>query len=262
MKRQLWHRYHSLSHFWCDFFLLPTELGGDNGLVTPWLCSLRGHVPGCRGAGHRGVMGTQHIPSAAGRVQAGRGALDASSTAPMPCQCGAPCPSLPQQPLGQELGDAQERLAELEQGEPRPATVPPPCPGTGRWPQTLAGAGGDGIRGVMWVQSWVLTPVLGGLAGLSVGVAAGRVTGENPHPAPSAKWVPNPGPGRLPASRALLAELTALETECEVERTCRQRAEAYAAQVWAPPAPRCPAGAGGWRVQQNPGVGGSPSHSR
>ncbi|XP_068005797.1 shootin-1-like isoform X2 [Melanerpes formicivorus] len=33
------------------------------------------------------------------------------------------------------------------------------------------------------------------------------------------------------ASQALLAELSALETECEVERTCRQRAEAYAAQV-------------------------------
>ncbi|XP_064007868.1 shootin-1-like isoform X2 [Pogoniulus pusillus] len=33
------------------------------------------------------------------------------------------------------------------------------------------------------------------------------------------------------ASQALLAELSALETEFEVERTCRQRAEAYAAQV-------------------------------
>ncbi|XP_049686786.1 shootin-1-like isoform X2 [Accipiter gentilis] len=33
------------------------------------------------------------------------------------------------------------------------------------------------------------------------------------------------------ASQALLAELTALETEFEIERTCRQRAESYAAQV-------------------------------
>ncbi|XP_072718420.1 shootin-1-like [Ciconia boyciana] len=33
------------------------------------------------------------------------------------------------------------------------------------------------------------------------------------------------------ASQALLAELSALETEFEIERTCRQRAEAYAAQV-------------------------------
>ncbi|XP_074721104.1 shootin-1-like isoform X4 [Strix uralensis] len=33
------------------------------------------------------------------------------------------------------------------------------------------------------------------------------------------------------ASQALLAELSALETEFEVERTCRQQAEAYAAQV-------------------------------
>ncbi|XP_042663519.1 shootin-1-like [Tyto alba] len=33
------------------------------------------------------------------------------------------------------------------------------------------------------------------------------------------------------ASQVLLAELSALETEFEVERTCRQRAEAYAAQV-------------------------------
>lgn len=98
MKRQLWRRYHSLAHFWCDFFLLPTELGGDNWLMTRWLSSLRGHVPGCWGAGHWGVMVTQHIPSAAGRVQAGRGALKASSTLPVPCQCDAPCPSLPQGP--------------------------------------------------------------------------------------------------------------------------------------------------------------------
>ncbi|KAM9027463.1 shootin-1-like isoform 2-T2 [Ara ararauna] len=33
------------------------------------------------------------------------------------------------------------------------------------------------------------------------------------------------------ASQALLAELSALETEFEIERTCRERAEAYAAQV-------------------------------
>ncbi|XP_075565998.1 shootin-1-like [Pelecanus crispus] len=33
------------------------------------------------------------------------------------------------------------------------------------------------------------------------------------------------------ASQALLAELSALETEFEIERTCRQQAEAYAAQV-------------------------------
>ncbi|KAM9663270.1 shootin-1-like isoform 4-T4 [Morphnus guianensis] len=33
------------------------------------------------------------------------------------------------------------------------------------------------------------------------------------------------------ASQALLAELAALETEFEIERTCRQRAESYAAQV-------------------------------
>ncbi|KAM6401828.1 LOW QUALITY PROTEIN: shootin-1-like [Pluvialis apricaria] len=33
------------------------------------------------------------------------------------------------------------------------------------------------------------------------------------------------------ASQALLAELSALETEFEIERTCRQRAEVYAAQV-------------------------------
>ncbi|XP_055578946.1 shootin-1-like isoform X2 [Falco cherrug] len=33
------------------------------------------------------------------------------------------------------------------------------------------------------------------------------------------------------ASQALLVELSALETEFEIERTCRQRAEAYAAQV-------------------------------
>lgn len=34
-----------------------------------------------------------------------------------------------------------------------------------------------------------------------------------------------------PASQVLLDELSALETECETERMCRQRAEAYAAQV-------------------------------
>nr|XP_009684039.1 PREDICTED: uncharacterized protein LOC104151135 [Struthio camelus australis] len=33
------------------------------------------------------------------------------------------------------------------------------------------------------------------------------------------------------ASQALLAELSALETEFEIEKTCRQQAEAYAAQV-------------------------------
>ncbi|XP_040411921.1 shootin-1-like [Cygnus olor] len=33
------------------------------------------------------------------------------------------------------------------------------------------------------------------------------------------------------ASQALLAELSALEAECEIERTCRQQAEVYAAQV-------------------------------
>ncbi|XP_032042837.1 shootin-1-like [Aythya fuligula] len=33
------------------------------------------------------------------------------------------------------------------------------------------------------------------------------------------------------ASQALLAELSALEAECEIQRTCRQQAEAYAAQV-------------------------------
>ncbi|PKK16935.1 proline-, glutamic acid- and leucine-rich protein 1-like [Columba livia] len=33
------------------------------------------------------------------------------------------------------------------------------------------------------------------------------------------------------ASQVLLGELSALETEFEMERTCRQRAEAYAAQV-------------------------------
>lgn len=87
------------------------------------------------------------------------------------------------------------------------------------------------------MQSRVPTPVLGDQAGLSVGVAVGRMPGEIPHRAPSTRWVPKPGPGYLPASRALLAELMALETECEVERTCRQRAEAYAAQVWAPSAP-------------------------
>uniref|UniRef100_A0A8B9LZV5 Shootin-1 n=1 Tax=Accipiter nisus TaxID=211598 RepID=A0A8B9LZV5_9AVES len=67
-----------------------------------------------------------------------------------PCQRNATCTSLLQQhqPLGQEVGEAEERLAELEQ-----------------------------------------------------------------------------------ASQALLAELTALETEFEIERTCRQRAESYAAQV-------------------------------
>lgn len=50
-------------------------------------------------------------------------------------------------------------------------------------------------------------------------------------------------PPPLPASQALLAELTALETEFEIERTCRQRAESYAAQVGAgsvPPPPSPP----------------------
>lgn len=50
----------------------------------------------------------------------------------------------------------------------------------------------------------------------------------------------SPGPPLPTASQALLAELSALEAECEIQRTCRQQAEAYAAQVGTPPHPPCP----------------------
>lgn len=47
----------------------------------------------------------------------------------------------------------------------------------------------------------------------------------------------SPGPPIPAASQALLAELSALEAECEIQRTCRQQAEAYAAQVGTPRTP-------------------------